>query len=248
MDITEHLAALRREGELLAATAASVPLDTPVPVCPGWSVRDLVRHIGGVHRWAAHIVATASPTDVGEAEERALSDTWGADDELIDWYRAGHAALLDTLATAPADLSCFTFLPDATGSRDFWARRQAHETTIHRVDAASAAGATIDVDPALAADGIDELLHGFFARRPSRRLRSPVPVTLRAVAPGRDWLVRIGADGATVVEEDGAADCTVTASAPDLYLLLWNRRIADGLDIQGDPDVLALWRERATVR
>lgn len=246
MDITEHLAALRREGELLAATAASVPLDTPVPVCPGWSVRDLVRHIGGVHRWAAHIVANALPADLSAAEEQVVSDTWGADDELIDWYRAGHATLLDTLAAAPADLSCFTFLPDASSGRGFWVRRQAHETTIHRVDAAAAAGASIDLDPALATDGIDELLYGFFARRPSRRLHSPVPVTLRLVVPGRDWLVRIAADGATVIDA-GTADCTVTASAPEMYLLLWNRRGAEGLDVDGDRAVLDLWRERARI-
>ena len=43
------------------------------------------------------------------------------------------------LRSAPADLDCFTFLP-AESARHFWARRQAHETAIHRVDAENAAG------------------------------------------------------------------------------------------------------------
>lgn len=44
MDVGERIDALRREGRLL--------VDAAVRTCPGWVVRDLVRHLGGVHRWA----------------------------------------------------------------------------------------------------------------------------------------------------------------------------------------------------
>ena len=53
--------------------------------------------------------------------------------------RQGCADLVAALAAAPDDLECWTFLP-APSPRAMWARRQAHETAIHRVDAELAAG------------------------------------------------------------------------------------------------------------
>jgi Mycothiol maleylpyruvate isomerase N-terminal domain len=57
VEIAEHIICLRSEGELLARAAESVPLDTPVPSCPGWRARDLLAHLGFVHRWATGYVA-----------------------------------------------------------------------------------------------------------------------------------------------------------------------------------------------
>src|SRR4029077_16446861 len=39
MDTSEHIAALQREGALLAAAAASAGPDAEVPTCPEWRVR-----------------------------------------------------------------------------------------------------------------------------------------------------------------------------------------------------------------
>ena len=53
MEIATHIDALRTQGELMAlAAGAGAGPDDPVPSCPEWTVRDLVRHLGGVHRWA----------------------------------------------------------------------------------------------------------------------------------------------------------------------------------------------------
>jgi len=35
----------------------------------------------------------------------------------------------------------------------------------------------------------------------------------------------------------------VTGNASDLYLMLWNRRDTTGLELDGEPDLLDLWRE-----
>jgi hypothetical protein len=53
MEIAEHVNALRREGEWLADAAGRAGLDAPVPPCAPWQVKDLLRHTGYVHRWAA---------------------------------------------------------------------------------------------------------------------------------------------------------------------------------------------------
>lgn len=141
----------------------------------------------------------------------------------------------------------FGFLPGWRGTR-FWARRQAHETAIHRVDAQSVTGAITATTPEFAVDGIDELLHGFFARRPSRLVSDPpLSLVLRAGDAGRAWSVTIGPDGLTTVDGQTPGWATVTATAFDLYLLLWNRRGLEGLDTQGDLAALARWRELAII-
>ena len=98
---------------------------------------DLLRHTGYIHRWATRHV-TECPDHVldGPPEEEILRG--GAPDpELLGWFRAGHAALVETLTTADPALECATFMA-APSSLAFWARRQAHETAIHRADAESA--------------------------------------------------------------------------------------------------------------
>ena len=75
----------------------------------------------------------------------------------------------EALRSAPADLECWTFLP-ADSPLAFWARRQAHETTIHRVDVESISASLTPLDAQLSADGIDELLFGFASR--GRKLRA----------------------------------------------------------------------------
>jgi uncharacterized protein (TIGR03083 family) len=110
-----------------------------VPSCPGWTVRDLLRHTGYVHRWATGFVAEGQTRPGGASEEEILSQ--GPDDaELPGWFREGHATLVRALGAAAPHLNCWAFLP-APSPLAFWARRQAHETAIHRVDAERAAGA-----------------------------------------------------------------------------------------------------------
>lgn len=247
MELRSHIQALDEEGRLLAA---SVPdLTATVPTCPDWTVRDLLRHTGMVHGWAR--------THVAQARQELITDssgfqTWPEDDDaaLTDWYRAEHAALVKTLQAADPELDCHAFLPGPRGTR-FWARRQAHETAIHRVDAQSVSGVVKATSPEFAADGVDEILHGFFARR-SRTMVSDPPrsFALHAGDTGRTWSVTIGPEGVSTVDGEGevAADARVTASAFELYLLLWNRRTLDGLDVQGDPAGLEFWRDTARIK
>jgi uncharacterized protein (TIGR03083 family) len=226
MRIEDHIAALRTEGELFTGVLRRADLDAVVPTCPEWTVRELARHTGRVHRWAASYARGARP-DVMTADEE--EHAWGAmpeDAALVDWFRDGHAGLVDALATAPGDLACWSFLP-APSPLAFWARRQAHETTIHRVDAELAGAGHTAVPAEFAVDGLDELLLCFFSR-PRNRLRFDDPKTLAIVATdaGASWLVRIGPEGASAQRRDGGppdADATVAGPASALYLGLWNR-------------------------
>jgi uncharacterized protein (TIGR03083 family) len=214
-------------------------------------LREVVRHIGGIHRWAATMLREQRTERWNTSLLEVVGGAWPDDDELVDWYRAGLATLLTTIRDAPPDLDGWAFLP-APSTQAFWARRQAHETAIHRADAQSCTEAVSAYDPAFAADGVDEVLFGFAARRNDLPADPPV-LRLEATDVDRVWTARLGpelVDAATDAEAavTPVVDCTVRAPASDLYLLLWNRRRASTAAVSGDASVLDVWRGAVRVR
>ena len=244
MKTAAYLSQLEDHGKALAAAAEEAGLDAEVPTCPGWAVRDLLGHIGQVHRWAAMFVRDArTDPPKGDSELAEVPP----DGELLDWFVAGHAGLVGTLRKSPPDVECWSFLP-APSPLKFWVRRQAHETAIHRVDAESAVGRRPSFDKQFAVDGIDELLLGFMSRPRGRLVSDPAKsLALRASDAETDWTIKIEPSSREVTRGVARGDCFVEASASDLYLLLWNRRTADDLEVSGDAKVLDLWRSKATV-
>ncbi|WP_030610728.1 maleylpyruvate isomerase family mycothiol-dependent enzyme [Streptomyces sclerotialus] len=267
MEITDYVETLRGDGQLLADAADRAGPDASVPACPDWQVRDLLTHIGRVHRWATGYVTGATE---GRTRPPEAPDLDGS--KLVEWVREGHGALVAALAAAPADLSCWTFL-SAPSPLAFWARRQAHETAMHRIDAEAALGAGFSpIAPEFAADGIDELLTGFLARDRGRgRTTSAKELYIRTTdAPGADgtgnaaWRVRLsdgpprtervtatGADdgvpGRAAVAGGPAPDCVLEGPAADLYAMLWNRlpwQSSAAVKVtSGDGSLPRLWQE-----
>ncbi|MEV8123510.1 maleylpyruvate isomerase family mycothiol-dependent enzyme [Streptomyces sp. NPDC085944] len=243
MKTAAYVGILDREGALLAAAAEAAGTGSEVPTCPDWRVRDLLRHTGMVHRWATAFVAEGH-TGPRRADDPPVLDGG----PLLSWFREGHERLVDALAGAEPDVRCWHFLP-APSPLAFWARRQAHETTVHRIDAESARGGeptAVGVD--FAVDGIDELLCAFHAR-PRSAVRTEEPRTLRVRAtdgPDAVWTVRLSAQPpVTVRAEEGDADCELSGPAAQLYPALWNRRPFP--EVTGDGALAALWRERSGV-
>jgi uncharacterized protein (TIGR03083 family) len=254
VEIAEHIDALRRQGTLLAGAAERAGLDAPVPPCRPWLVKDLLRHTGYVHRWAArHITERPAAILDGPPEPEILAGG-PADPELLSWFRAGHAALVQALETADPGLDCATFM-SAPSPLAFWARRQAHETAIHRADAESAAGAVPEYPPRFAADGIDELVMGFGRRRRYQPSAAGDDGLLRVVAAdtGDAWLIDARQGRMQPRRGDGetpAATCTVTGPASALYLYLWNRADAAQapVTVTGNPGLLKSWQSSVQVR
>jgi len=256
VEIAEHIASLQQEGQLMAVAAERAGLRAPVPSCPGWQVRDLLRHQGYVHRWAGRFVTEQLKDAVPEPTEAEILAADPPDGQLLDWFREGHATLVDALRAARPELFCWTFLP-APSPLAFWARRQAHETAIHRVDAELAApGAVTPPDPAFAADGIDELIMGFLGRHEWRlteeqRVGGRQRVHIQPIDARGEWQVELTEDGkraASVQRGIGnvAADCTLAGPAAGLYLVLWNRAepgAATQVNVRGDAAVLRSWRD-----
>ena len=231
MDVEAHIEQLRVDGSRLATVVALAGPDASVRACPGWAVRDLVHHLGRVHRWATAFVA-GGLTRPDQVEFATLGAPLPDDGELVDWYVAGHSALVEALAAAPADLECWSFLA-APSPLAFWARRQAaRDGSPPRRRRAGCRSRCRPVPPGFAADGLDELLTGFVprVRAGSQEEHVQRSATLRVACTDGDarWLVTIGPERATTVSgagaREGRADCTVRGRAEDLYLVLWNRR------------------------
>jgi len=248
MEISEHVDALEEQGGLLARTAERLDLDLFVPTCPEWKLRDLLNHLGDVHRWATSYVSTGRTTMMTDDEDDVFFDiVRPGDAELLDWFRKGLGALTGSLRAAPADLGCWSFLP-APSPLAFWARRQAHETTMHRVDVESVTGALTPLSPAFAADGIAELLFGFAARG-RKLLRDPArTMAVEATDTADRWLLELGTERVVASSGPGPADCTIRGSAADLYLALWNRLPVGPLTTGGDANVFAGFRETLRIR
>jgi uncharacterized protein (TIGR03083 family) len=206
------------------AVLADADLDARVPACPGWSLRDLARHLGNVHRWVRGAIVEGHPNT---PEADGPPDRAG----LLAWYDEGATALVDLLARTDPDTPCWGFGPAPRTAR-FWFRRQAHEHAVHAHDAQQAVGAAHTIDPDLAVDGIDEVVTMFFPRQVRSR---------RIEALDRSLAVRAESGARWVVAGDGTqrltlADAEVTGPAEALYLLLWRRvRLDDPrLTVDGD--------------
>ncbi|MBO8189748.1 maleylpyruvate isomerase family mycothiol-dependent enzyme [Streptomyces spirodelae] len=246
MEISEFIDTLRREGGLFADAVERADAAAPVPSCPDWTVRDLATHLGTVHRWAAEFVREAREEPVRPPERPGVAQL--PDKELGPWLREGHGLLVEALESAPEDLSAWTFIP-APSPLAFWARRQAHETAVHRVDAEMALGAQVSpLNPEFAADGVDEVLCGFYPRRgtPEGFAAEPRTVHIRATdVPGAAWSVFLGepARAERAAQPPTAPDCEYEGAAGDLYLVLWNRMPLTELKLTGDAKVAHRWRE-----
>ena len=253
LTVDELVTVVADESARLSAGADRVLPSDPVPTCPQWTVHELVEHLGGVQRWAAAIVTGGLLRNPPDDEVATLFAPPDDRAKLLPWFRQGARELVLALRAAPDDLRALVFLKNAPPARRFWARRQAHEATIHRVDVLAArlgripSTAEAAIPTALALDGIDELIGGFVPRR-SSRLRTDEPFRM-AIAP-RDadlgWTVAVSDQPPVVTAGvDPEAHAVLTGSAAALYLGLWNR--GDDIAETGTVDALGHWREQVTV-
>ena len=220
----QHLAgAVATINEMLA----TADFAAPVPSCPGWTVADLIGHVGETHLWAQHAIVAGNP----EAPDPGTPGDYQA---LPGWYRGAAEALLGTLRSVDPAAPAWTFGPPRTAA--FWSRRQAHEASMHGWDLGTAIGQDIGYDEELALDGIDELVTMFFPRQVRLGRMPPLAASLGIRPDGYSTRWTLAGDGRHHPDEPPDAD--LTGPAPTLLLLLWGRVSLDDprLRLTGDQD------------
>ena len=238
MDVAAYVGFVRADSAALAE-AARLGLDAKVPSCPEWTVADLVRHVGRIHRWVEAMVRTGARERPSRDEHDPLPDGEG----LVDWFDGVSDALVDTLSAAAPDQPVWNWSVGQPHVAAFWPRRMAHETAVHRWDAQLAHGREAPIPAALAKDGIDEMLDTVVPTEASFKPDATLggSLHLHTTDVAGEWLVRIGEGTVDVSYEHGKGDAAVRGTAEDLLLFVWGRRPVNELETFGDPAVLANW-------
>jgi uncharacterized protein (TIGR03083 family) len=224
----ECLTAITEHGAGFAA-ACRGNLSGDVEHCPDWSVADLVWHLSEVHWFWATIVEER--LDAPPEESRRPGRP--ADEALLDTFEAGVARLVGVLRVADQSATCWTWAPQQQDVA-FVTRHQVQEAAVHHWDAVHAAGGSLTIQPAVAADSVDEFLTFSVSTEadPAEPPGQPLGATfvLRAADTRDAWTIADGPlPGTLQVTRVGDDDApTVTASASDLLLWLYGRRSLEG--------------------
>ncbi|MFK0293385.1 maleylpyruvate isomerase N-terminal domain-containing protein [Streptomyces sp. NPDC090442] len=248
MSYDRHCAEIVAQTALLSTRLSDADLTAPVPTCPGWTLAQLVRHLGGAHRWVDTIIRTRA---TGPVPDDLVDDVTGHADvdaaALGAWLTEGAEQLADVLRTAGPDTAVWTVAPGGTPA--FWARRMTHETVVHRADATFAT-AQSPAGPApadrpfavvgdVALDALDEWMSfgslpvvleprpricAFMGAGHSLRFQA----TDAAPEAAADWLIGLEADALTWHRPPADTPATPTTTTvrgalSDLLLLVYGR-------------------------
>jgi uncharacterized protein (TIGR03083 family) len=222
VDFPGFLGEVERQAAAMRAAAVTAGPDTPVPSCPGWTTLRLVSHIARVHNWVLGALDT-DPAGNPPKAERPPED-W---DALLVWWDNQVSTLVGKIRKLGPDAPAWTFDKNKTAA--FWARRQAHETAIHRLDAEHAAGDVPPLlfDPDFAADGVDEALKMVVRKLTAEPADVEGTVLLHAADAGRAWLVTLTPgrppEVGPVHEPAIDTDASVVGTADAVYRAAWGR-------------------------
>jgi uncharacterized protein (TIGR03083 family) len=247
-DHSSHAALAAAEIRRFADLVDGADPATPVPTCPGWTLADLLDHVGGIHRWATYMVEHLSQKRVRRDDlDLGLPDDPHA---LATWLAAGAEPLERAFRAADPDAPMWSWGLDKHAR--FWPRRMVHETTVHRADAELALGREPKIDPAVAADGIDELLDNIpcassFAPRVDELRGNGEVLLLEADDVDQRWAIALEPDCYRWTHDSCRHDARARGSATQLLLVLYGRFPAGSLDVDGDRALLDFWLERSAL-
>lgn len=242
-------AALLDETRALGDLIRAADPATPVPTCPGWTLEKLLTHVGRGHRWAAQIVdqRLATPLDQRDVPDgKPPEDPDGA----LDWLNASGPLLIEAVDRHGSDSRVWTF--NGPRPAGWWIRRRLHEATVHRADAALAAGVAFDIAPELAADAVSEWVELVIAS--SKNQPAPVErghaVHLHAtddgLGPTGEWTIVHDEEGVWWSHNHGKGSVALRGPMKQLMLAITRRATAAdaGIEVLGDTSDWDLWLAR----
>lgn len=223
----------------------------PVPTCPGWSLGQLIRHVGRGDRWAAQIVRDRLDHFLDPRSVEGGKPPADPDDAIV-WMHGGAQLLVDAVEQTGAETTVWTFLGPRPAN--WWVRRRLHEVAVHRADAAIAVGSEFTLEPEVAADAISEWLERVAIQAGSNGAALPLEgsdtIHLHATDPGLgeagEWTIGVAAGGITWSHEHGKGTVALRGGATELLLAMLRRvSVADtGIELFGDDAIWRKWLDR----
>lgn len=244
--------AIEDRTQQLAEAVSAADNTADVPTCPGWTVADLVAHVGQTQHWVSEIMErriqdpTQLPTEM--ATVPAEPGDWPA------WLASGGQRAVAAFSDEALEAPGFNASGDGRTGGEFWLSSLLNESVIHGADAAYAAGRDYEVDADIAAHLITNHLAmltspTWAALRPeSANALRGAGETLHwhATDGAGDWLIERGPDGATWRAGVGDADVSIAGPAASLLLILTRRRqLADesAVNVDGRGELVEHWIE-----
>jgi uncharacterized protein (TIGR03083 family) len=247
----DYAAAFLDENRAFAELFRDVDESGPVPTCPGWTLAQLLRHVGRGDRWAAQIVRDRLDHFL---DPRSVEGGKPPPDpaDAISWLHGGAQRLVDAVELSGVETPVWTFL--GTRPANWWIRRRLHETAVHRADAAIATGSEFTLDANIAADAITEWLERVAIQAGSEGAQLPLEdgntLHLHATDPGLgdagEWTVGVDGGGITWSHEHGKGSVALRGGATELLLAIVRRvPVADtGIELFGEDAVWQNWLDR----
>jgi len=232
----ELVSAIRREGEALL-TAASQDVDAPVTTCGDWTIADLACHLWQVYANVTLYVSSRTLERPDKLPELPDGDPVALLRDQLD-------ELVTALSECEPDTPIWTWVFDAPGDAAFWARRMAHESSVHRFDAQNAQGVRQPIDAELAADGLDELIDVVAPRIYGRdQLAGPTGAVALRSSDTNTWYLQLEPEGLRRVEIISTPDVTAKGTSNALLLASYGRMPWSSLEVEGDVALLDSWSE-----
>jgi uncharacterized protein (TIGR03083 family) len=248
---------LRDHTQRLAESAVAAGPEASVPTCPGWTVTNLVEHVGQTQHWVSEIVErritdpAELPTEM--AEPPAGPEAWSA------WLSGSAARLAAACSDEALQAPVFNAAADNRNGAQFWLHSQLNEAVIHGFDAAAAAGHDYEVDADIAAGLVTN--HLAMLSSPTWALQRPESAaamrgdgeTLHwhatdepSLGDAGEWHVERHPDGVRWQPGHRTAQVSVNGPATSLLLVLTRRLplTGDHVTIDGDVELARHWVER----
>jgi uncharacterized protein (TIGR03083 family) len=235
----DFVAEIRRESAVFYATADTADPTLAVPSCPGWTIADLVWHLGEVHWfWGTDIESRGTDPETIEAAKPPRPVGY---EQLIAWGRSQADRMTALIEESDDATPVWTWSPSHQ-TVGFIRRHQVQEAAVHRWDMQFAATDRADpVSSEAAADAIDEFL----------AVTLPWGISEGGPLSGTVHIHCTDAAGEWFIEPNGAVqrahlkgDVALRGSASDLLLAAFKRIGLERLEVIGDELLAAELIER----
>ena len=169
----------------LAESAAAAGPDAAVPTAPGWTITELVEHVGQTQHWVAEIIEKRITDPTQLPTQMAVLPTDPR--EWQTWLSQSAQRVANACSDHALDAPVFNAAGDQRSGTRFWMTSMLNEAVVHGFDAANTAGRPADIDADIAAALISN--HLTMLTSPTWQMQRPESAhAIRGTGQTLQWL------------------------------------------------------------